>query len=177
MITRRQLVGRAVMLTSALALSACAPSAPSAAPTPAGGSSGAPATTAPGAAGAATPGSTGSGGSYKLDLGGYQGPAPTSQAGPAASSPARAIPPPVEQWWKDIYAEWASAYPNITVQEETVPYGDLQQKLQTYVAAGDVPGPDDGSRRLRPVVCLQLAGDGPVAIPERRLHRRHAPRR
>ena len=45
----------------------------------------------------------------------------------------------IEQWWKDLYAQWASAYPNITVQEETVPYGDLQDKLQTYIASGDVP--------------------------------------
>jgi multiple sugar transport system substrate-binding protein len=137
MITRRQLVGRALMVTGALALSACAPASSPAAPA-AAPPTGAPPTTAPSASGGATPGSTGSGGSYKLDLGGYRGPAPTTQTVQLRLT-RQSYPPAVEQWWKDMYAEWASAYPNITVQEETVPYGDLQQKLQTYVAAGDVP--------------------------------------
>lgn len=129
MLTRRQLVGRALMLTGALTLAACAPAAPAASPTTA---------TAPTSAGAvSTPGST-AGGGYKLDLGGYRGPAPTTQ--PVQLRLTRqSYPPAVEQWWKDMYAQWASAFPNITIQEETVPYGDLQQKLQTYVAAGDTP--------------------------------------
>jgi len=122
------------MVTGALTLSACAPSTPPASPPASTPASAAPAT----AASAATPGSTASGGSYKLDLGGYRGPAPTTQAVQLRLT-RQSYPPPVEQWWKNMYAEWAAAYPNITVQEETVPYGDLQQKLQTYVAAGDVP--------------------------------------
>jgi multiple sugar transport system substrate-binding protein len=111
-----------------------APSAPTAAPN---APEAKPADAKPAAAAPATTSSSATS-QYKLDLGGYKGPAPTDK--PAQLKFTRqTFPPPVEQLIKDYYAEWASAYPNITVQEETVPYGDLQQKLQTYVASGDVP--------------------------------------
>src|SRR4029077_9513741 len=48
-------------------------------------------------------------------------------------------PPSTDALFKDYYAQFAEAYPNIKVQEEQVPYGDLHTKLQTYVAAGDAP--------------------------------------
>ncbi|MCC6173914.1 MAG: extracellular solute-binding protein [Chloroflexi bacterium] len=146
MLTRRQFVCRCLALAGSVVLSACAPSAPaqpsgsSSAPTqqpaaPAStaapsGVSGAPApTTAPSSAGSAQ---------YKLDLGGYRGPAPTGTA--VKLRVMRQVYRPVEdQWWKDRYTEWAEAYPNVTVEEEVVPYGDLNPKLQAYVAAGDPP--------------------------------------
>lgn len=75
---------------------------------------------------------------YKLDLGGYTGPAPTSQ-NIQLRVLRQVYPPYADEWWQDMYAQWTAAYPNITFQEETVPYGDLPQKIQTYVAAGDAP--------------------------------------
>jgi multiple sugar transport system substrate-binding protein len=75
---------------------------------------------------------------YKLDLGGYTGPELTDQ--PLTLRLMRQVyPQETEAWWKDIYAQWAEGYPNITIQEEQVPYGDLNTKMQTYVAAGDAP--------------------------------------
>ncbi len=74
----------------------------------------------------------------KLDLGGYNGPGLTS-----TSIKLRFLrqiyDDPTEAMFKKQYAQWAKAYPNIEVQEETVPYGDLPLKIQTYVAAGDPP--------------------------------------
>jgi multiple sugar transport system substrate-binding protein len=75
---------------------------------------------------------------YKLDLGGYTGPAPTSQ--PVKLRLMRQVYAPAgDTWWKNLYAKWAEAYPNITVEEETLPYGDLAPKLLTHVASGDPP--------------------------------------
>lgn len=75
---------------------------------------------------------------YKLDLGGYTGPAPTTQ-NIQLRVLRQVYPPYADEWWQEMYAQWTAVYPNITFQEETVPYGDLQQKIQTYVAAGDAP--------------------------------------
>jgi multiple sugar transport system substrate-binding protein len=47
--------------------------------------------------------------------------------------------PTQSAFWADIYKQWNAAYPNITIQEETVPYGTLQSKLEAYVAAGNPP--------------------------------------
>lgn len=76
---------------------------------------------------------------YNLDLGGYIGPAPTTTAKVELRYLRQIVTPAAEQWYKDRYAEWAEAYPNITIKEEPVSYGDLNQKFTTYVGAGDPP--------------------------------------
>lgn len=75
---------------------------------------------------------------YRLDLGGYTGPNLTTH-NIRLRVLRQVYPPYADEWWQKMYAQWAEAYPNISFQEETVPYGDLQQKIQTYVAAGDAP--------------------------------------
>lgn len=75
---------------------------------------------------------------YRLDLGAYRGPALTSEKVQLRFLRQIATPA-AEEYYKNMYAQWAEAYPNITIQEETVPYGDLVTKIQTYVAAGDPP--------------------------------------
>ncbi|MCC6173913.1 MAG: extracellular solute-binding protein [Chloroflexi bacterium] len=146
MLTRRHFLTRSLGSAAILMLSACAPSAPaqpsgsSSAPTqqpaaPAStaapsGVSGAPAPTmAPSSAGSAQ---------YKLDLGGYRGPAPTGTAIKLRTM-RQSFNPAAEELIKGWNAEWSKAYPNVAIEEEVVPYGDLNQKLQTYVAAGDAP--------------------------------------
>ncbi|MDY0040164.1 MAG: substrate-binding domain-containing protein [Desulforhabdus sp.] len=76
---------------------------------------------------------------YKLDLGGYIGPAPTTTAKVQLRYLRQIVTPTAEEWFKERYAEWAEAYPNITIKEEPVSYGDLNQKFTTYVGAGDPP--------------------------------------
>lgn len=75
---------------------------------------------------------------YKLDLGAYRGPTLSSE-NIQLRFLRQIATPAAEEYYKNIYAQWAEAYPNITIQEETVPYGDLVTKIQTYVAAGDPP--------------------------------------
>src|SRR5262249_21741490 len=96
-----------------------APTRPADAPNPAGS----PEPARPAAAAPATkPGG-------KLDLGAYTGPSLTGQ--PIKLRLMRQVyAPDVTKWWQDRYAEWSEAYPNITFQEEVVPYGDLNTKLQ-----------------------------------------------
>jgi multiple sugar transport system substrate-binding protein len=90
----------------------------------------------PAAARAATPGSNP--GKYKLDLGGYNGPALTSE--PVTLRFMRQdFAPNVNAVFERAYAAFNKAYPNITVEEEKVPYGDLQNKVQIYVASGSAP--------------------------------------
>jgi len=77
-------------------------------------------------------------GKYKLDLGGYTGPEPTSQ--PITLRFMRQdFTPEVNALIEKAYAEFTAAYPNITITEEKVPYGDLQKKMQVYVSSGDAP--------------------------------------
>jgi len=45
----------------------------------------------------------------------------------------------VNETFNKAYAAFMEAYPNITVEEERVPYGDLPQKVQVYVSSGDAP--------------------------------------
>lgn len=121
----------APVVSTAPPASATAPAASSASAVPASSAS-----TAVPASAATAAGATKS--SYKLDLGGYNGPPLTDQ--PVKLRFMRQVyNPAVEGWWKARYAEWAKAYPNITFQEEKVPYGDLNTKMQTYVSAGDAP--------------------------------------
>jgi multiple sugar transport system substrate-binding protein len=145
-VSRREFLRQAALAISAAAataaLAACGGST-TATPTaaPASGAATAPvnatgATTGTAAASSAV--ASGSGGKYKLDLGGYMGPAPTGQSVQLRLM-RQVYSTAVEQWWKDRDAEWLAAYPNITVQHEQVSYGDLNTKLQTYVAAGSAP--------------------------------------
>ncbi len=77
-------------------------------------------------------------GKYKLDLGGYSGPELSDQ--PITLKFMRQdFPPAVNDTFSLAYAEFTAAYPNITVEEERVPYGDLPQKVQVYVASGSAP--------------------------------------
>ena len=125
MLTRRQFLCTGFAAAGALSLAACATSAPPA-PTQA--------SAAPTAASAATGGTA----QYKLDLGGYRGPAPTGQQ-VTIRFMRQSYTPATEAVIKGWITQWNQAYPNIVIEEETVPYGDLNQKLQTYVSAGDAP--------------------------------------
>lgn len=77
-------------------------------------------------------------GNYRLDLGGYAGPELTSE--PVTLRFMRQdFTPDVNALLEGAYAEFTAAYPNITIVEEKVPYGDLQKKLLVYVASNDAP--------------------------------------
>jgi multiple sugar transport system substrate-binding protein len=90
----------------------------------------------PAAARAATPGSAP--GRYKLDLGGYNGPDLTTE--PVTLRFMRQdFAPNVNAVFENAYALFNEVYPNIAIQEEKVPYGDLQNKVQVYVASGTAP--------------------------------------
>lgn len=85
---------------------------------------------------AATPGSNP--GKYKIDLGGYTGPELTGT--PITLKIMRQeFPPEVNAVLQAQYDAFSAAYPNITIQEERVPYGDLPTKVQVYVTSGSAP--------------------------------------
>lgn len=145
---RKQISRRRFLRDVALALSAASAAAalaacgggsatPTAAPAATAPVNATGATTGTAAASSVVAGATSSG-KYKLDLGGYTGPAPTSQSVQLRVM-RQVYSTAVEQWWKDRDAEWTAAYPNITIQHEQVSYGDLNTKLQTYVASGSAP--------------------------------------
>lgn len=77
-------------------------------------------------------------GKYKLDLGGYSGPELTTQPITLRFMRQEYTPATNEAVAKAL-AQFKEAYPNITVAEERVPYGDLQKKLLVYVGSGDAP--------------------------------------
>lgn len=85
---------------------------------------------------AATPGSNP--GKYKLDLGGYDGPELTSDTIQLRFM-RQDYTPEANALFASIYEEFTKGYPNITVQEERVPYGDLPKKVQVYIASGSAP--------------------------------------
>jgi len=88
------------------------------------------------AAAAAMPGT--SKGGYKLDLGGYRGPELATE--PVTLRFMRQdYPPELNDLINSVYAKFTAAYPNITIKEERVPYGDLPKKVQVYVASGSAP--------------------------------------
>jgi multiple sugar transport system substrate-binding protein len=128
MFTRRQFLTTSFGAAATLSLAACTTSAP---PTP---------TQAPPAPTSApnTAPATGAAAQYKLDLGGYRGPAPTGQQ-ISLRFMRQSYTPATEAVIKGWITEWNQAYPNIAIEEETVPYGDLNQKLQTYVSSGAAP--------------------------------------
>jgi len=120
-----------LIVCSAVALlvgcAAPAPPPPTAAPptaAPAAKPTTAPATTAPAGA--------------SIDLQGYAGPKLTDQ--PITLRFLRqTYGDAQEAYLKDVYAQWNAAYPNIKIQEETVPFGQLFTKVQTSAASGDPP--------------------------------------
>jgi multiple sugar transport system substrate-binding protein len=77
-------------------------------------------------------------GHYKLDLGGYRGPELSSKT-VTLRFMRQDYTPQVNQFLQSLYAKFTAAYPNVTIKEEIVPYGDLVTKLQVYVAAGNAP--------------------------------------
>lgn len=92
-------------------------------------------------AGALAPGLIGTAraaGNGKIDLGGYAGPELTTE--PVTLRFMRQdFTPDVNALLEGAYAEFTAAYPNITITEEKVPYGDLQKKLLVYIASNDAP--------------------------------------
>lgn len=85
---------------------------------------------------AATPGKNP--GKYKIDLGGYDGPELTSSK-ITLRFMRQDFPPAVNATFTEAYDAFKTAYPNISIEEERVPYGDLSQKVQVYVASGSAP--------------------------------------
>jgi len=85
---------------------------------------------------AATPGKNP--GKYKVDLGGYKGPELTSSK-ITLRFMRQDFPPAVNATFTKAYEAFKAAYPNITIEEERVPYGELPQKVQVYVASGNAP--------------------------------------
>src|SRR5262245_16638701 len=75
---------------------------------------------------------------YKLDLGGYKGPELTSNT-ITLRILRQAYAPETDALIKSWYDAFTTSYPNITVNEELVPYGNLHDKLLTYVASGSAP--------------------------------------
>ena len=76
--------------------------------------------------------------SGKIDLGGYSGPQLTSE--PITLRFMRQdFTPDVNALLEKAYGEFRAQYPNITIAEEKVPYGDLQKKMLVYVASNDAP--------------------------------------
>ena len=79
-----------------------------------------------------------SSGKYRLDLGGYDGPELSSK--PIHLRFMRqSYTPSVEALFTKMYKNFTTAYPNVTISQELVPYGNLTTKLQVYVASGNAP--------------------------------------
>lgn len=47
--------------------------------------------------------------------------------------------PYLEELFQGFYKEFTTAYPNITIEEDIVPFGELFQKIQTVAASGNPP--------------------------------------
>ena len=77
-------------------------------------------------------------GDGKIDLGGYRGPELTSD--PVTLRFLRQdFTPAVNTLLEKAYAAFTAQYPNITISEEKVPYGDLQKKQLVYMMSNDAP--------------------------------------
>src|SRR5690242_8787893 len=85
---------------------------------------------------AATPGSNV--GKYRIDLGGYNGPQLTA-SNITVKFMRQDFPPAVNALFDSAYAEFMKAYPNVKIEEERVPYGDLSKKVQIYVGSQGAP--------------------------------------
>jgi multiple sugar transport system substrate-binding protein len=113
----------------------------------------------PGSAPAATASKGPGPGGYKIDLGGYQGPELTTK--PVALRFMRqSYSPEVNDFFNGLYAKFTAAYPNITIKEELVPYGDLPTKVTLYVASGDAPDVMMGRNDFTPAYAY-----GKIALP------------
>lgn len=69
---------------------------------------------------------------------GYAGPALTSEQ-ITIRILRNNLDPFLEELYHQWYDEFEAAHPNITIEEEAVPFGELFQKIQTVVASGDPP--------------------------------------
>lgn len=98
-------------------------------------------------------------GKYKLDLGGYTGPELTD-APITIKVMRQEFSPEINAPIAAAYKAFSEAYPNITIEEERVPYGDLAKKVQLYVASGSAPDIMMGSTELAPVYAA-----GEIAVP------------
>ncbi|WP_158074092.1 substrate-binding domain-containing protein [Micromonospora sp. CB01531] len=77
-------------------------------------------------------------GGYRIDLGGYQGPELTDK--PVVLRFLRqSYSDEVNALFASHYATFSKAYPNIKIEEELIPYGNLPQKIQIYTQSGDAP--------------------------------------
>ncbi|MCP8937422.1 extracellular solute-binding protein [Alsobacter sp. SYSU M60028] len=106
---------------------------------------------------AASPGSNP--GKYKADLGGYIGPK-LSDAPMTLRVLRQEFSPEINAPIRAAYTAFKEAYPNITIEEERIPYGDLAKKVQLYVASGSAPDIMMGSTELAPVYSA-----GKIAVP------------
>jgi len=98
-------------------------------------------------------------GKYKLDLGGYTGPELTD-APITIKVMRQEFSPEINAPIQAAYEAFKAAYPNITIEEERVPYGDLAKKVQLYVASGSAPDIMMGSTELASVYAA-----GEIAVP------------
>lgn len=98
-------------------------------------------------------------GKYKIDLGGYIGPELTDA--PITIKVLRQeFSPEINAPIEAAYTAFREAYPNITIEEERIPYGDLANKVQLYVASGSAPDIMMGSTELAPAYAA-----GEIAVP------------
>jgi len=98
-------------------------------------------------------------GKYKIDLGGYTGPELTD-APITIKVMRQEFSPEINAPIEAAYTAFKEAYPNITIEEERVPYGDLAKKVQLYVASGSAPDIMMGSTELASVYAA-----GEIAVP------------
>lgn len=98
-------------------------------------------------------------GKYKADLGGYAGPELTDA--PITIRVLRQeFSPEINAPIEAAYTAFKEAYPNISIEEERIPYGDLANKVQLYVASGSAPDIMMGSTQLAPAYAA-----GEIAVP------------
>ncbi len=138
MFARRVSQVMSLLVTIGLLAGCGAPAAPSSS-APAGTPAGSTAATAP--AGSASTGATagtGSGATVPSPADGYAGPLLSTD--PIKLRILRFTQGPAQETlFKNWMNEFTTAHPNITFQDEPVPFGDLFQKIQASVAAGDPP--------------------------------------
>jgi ABC-type glycerol-3-phosphate transport system substrate-binding protein len=114
---------------------------------------------AAGASAVALPRVHGAIGRYRLDLGGYAGPALTT-APITLRFMRQNYSPYVNGLFEGMYARFTAAYPNITIKEEKVPYGDMPRKIAIYMASGTAPDIMMGRTDFTPVYHA-----GRIALP------------
>jgi multiple sugar transport system substrate-binding protein len=98
-------------------------------------------------------------GNYAMDLGGYAGPEPTEDD-ITLTVMRQNWDTETDAVFDSVVADFEAAYPNISVEEEFVPYGDLSSTLQTRFAASNAP---DIAMGRSDFVSAYLYGD--MAVP------------